>query len=81
DRLCGFRPPFDVCSSPKPTRLLRGNEMTRRATTGLMHRSKEQAILDHLVGAGEQCRGNVNAERPGGFYIDRELKFDRLFDG
>jgi hypothetical protein len=24
---------------------------------------------------------NVNAERPGGFHIDRELKFDRLFDG
>ena len=26
-------PAFDVCSSPKATCLLRGNEMTRRATT------------------------------------------------
>jgi hypothetical protein len=31
DRLCGFRLPFDVCSSLKATCLLRGNEMTRRA--------------------------------------------------
>src|SRR5262245_31677889 len=31
DRPCGFRLPFDVCSSPKPTSLLRGNEMVRRA--------------------------------------------------
>jgi hypothetical protein len=31
DRLCEFGLPFDVCSSPKATYLLRGNEMTRRA--------------------------------------------------
>jgi len=28
DRLCGCRLPFDVCSSPKATCLLLGNEMT-----------------------------------------------------
>jgi hypothetical protein len=37
-------------------------------------------LFDHLVGAGEQCRGNVNAKCLGGFHIDRELELDRLFD-
>ena len=40
DRLCGFRQPFDVWSSPKATCLLRGNELTRRAINGLVHRKQ-----------------------------------------
>jgi hypothetical protein len=34
DRRCGFRLPFDVCSSPKATYPLHSNEMTRRADSG-----------------------------------------------
>jgi hypothetical protein len=34
DRLCEFGLPFDVCSSPKATYLLRGNEMMRIGCTG-----------------------------------------------
>src|SRR5215475_75944 len=39
DRHWRFPLPFDVCSSSKATYLLRGNEMTRRAKSGLMRRS------------------------------------------
>ena len=35
DRRCGFPLPFDVCSSPKATYLLRDNEMTRKVQAGL----------------------------------------------
>jgi len=34
DRLCGFRRPCDVCSSPEAICLLRRNEMTRMGWTG-----------------------------------------------
>jgi hypothetical protein len=33
--------------------------------------------LDHLVGEGEQRRGHVEAERPGGLEIDHRLVFGR----
>jgi len=36
------------------------------AKSGLMHRSKRRAwdsLLDHLVGVGEHCRWNFEAER------------------
>src|ERR1700730_300275 len=36
------------------------------------------ALLDNLVGAGEQRRRHREAERPGGLQIDDELELDRL---
>src|SRR3982074_1619953 len=42
---------------------------TAHARTGLMHRSKKRLLFDHLVGAGEQRRGNVDAERLGAFQV------------
>jgi hypothetical protein len=39
------------------------------------------ASFNHLVGAREQRRGNVEAERPRGGQIDYKIEFGRLFDG
>src|SRR4029077_21005096 len=36
-------------------------------------------LLDHVVGAGDQCCGHFDAERFGGFEIDCELEFDRPY--
>src|SRR5262245_42931964 len=37
--------------------------------------------LDDVVGAGEQHRRHLEAERPGGPQIDHQLEFDRLLNG
>src|SRR5262249_18134637 len=36
--------------------------------------------LDHLVGASEQRRRHLEAERPGRLQIDHQLEFSRLHD-
>jgi len=38
------------------------------------------ALLDHLVGEREQVAGNIDAKRLGGFEVDRNMKFARLYD-
>jgi hypothetical protein len=58
---------------------------------GLMHRSKKNrysmpeaavtAASDHLVGSGEQIHRHRQADRFGGFEIDRQFKHGRLFHG
>src|SRR5262245_38854176 len=37
-------------------------------------------LFDHLVGAGEQRRWDLDAKRPGGLEIYGEFKFRRLLD-
>src|SRR6266446_9858263 len=39
-----------------------------------------EALFDHLVGADEERGRNCEAERLGGFQVDRHLKFGRLHD-
>src|SRR6266511_5621230 len=45
---------------------------------GQGRRVKPAASFDHLVGAGEECRGNVEAERFGGLEVDNQFVFGRL---
>ena len=47
-----------------------------------MHRKKmyRVSLLDHLVGAGEQRRRNVDAKRLRGLEIDHQLELGRLLD-
>jgi hypothetical protein len=59
-------------SPPIATKWMLSRERTRCAISGLMHRSRRRAsvsLFDDLVGADEQCRRHVKAERLGGFRL------------
>src|SRR5262249_20063341 len=50
--------------------------------TGKFHSKRPSRFtsLDHLVGAGEHCRRNVDAERLRGLEIDHHLEFGRCLN-
>src|SRR5215472_3073152 len=67
DRLCGFRLPCDVCFSPKPTGLLRGNEMTRRA-----NKRRTLKAFQAVVSVARILTGDLDRKR-----VDRKCHTSR----
>ena len=63
-----------ICFAHKATEVVRRRNMSRRATTGLMHRSKE-ALFNHFVGASEQRGRDLQPELPCSFLVHDQLKF------
>src|SRR5258708_22237143 len=45
-----------------------------------MQRSKMQRLFDHLVGAQQDCRRKLDADRSGGFEVDDQLELRGLLD-
>jgi hypothetical protein len=50
------------------------------ATPPVTNSRCSSSSLDGIVGGGQQRRGHVQAERPGGLEINHELKFCRQLD-
>src|SRR5262249_53353991 len=55
-------------------------EPSRGATGGCERSGQTTSLFDHLVGAGEQRRGHLDAERLGSLEVDYELEARRLHD-
>jgi hypothetical protein len=51
------------------------------AKSGCEQSQQHSPLFDHLVGAGEQRRRQVDVERPGGFEIDDEFQPSGLLNG
>ena len=79
DRSCGLHRPLDVCSSPKATCLLRGNEMMRRAISRLMRSSKTMRAVARLIRSPHAwaCRVGGMA-RPSGLAVLRLMAFSMV---
>src|SRR5262249_13555677 len=51
------------------------------AVSSMRVRAARGNSFDHLVGAGEQSRRNVDSQRPCSFEVDEEVKFRRQYHG
>src|SRR5262245_46207919 len=65
-------------SHPKATESLRSSEMTLSAMKRHMQRSKQHRLFDHLVGAGEQGRRDVETQGSCRLQVDYELELGPL---
>jgi hypothetical protein len=72
-----------VCPPAIPETVGSAGRKAQKISAGKFHsRSLPFAptSFDHLVGTGNQCGRHVEAERPRGCQIDREIEFCRLLD-
>src|SRR5262245_8621453 len=67
-------------SNPKATESLRSSEMTLSAKNGREHSQQRSPLFNHLIGAGEQRRGNVEAEGLSRLEVDYKFERGRLLD-
>src|SRR5262249_57198907 len=51
------------------------------ATSGCEQLQQGSPLFDQLVGAGEEQRRQLEAERPRGLQVDHQVDFSRLLDG
>ena len=69
----------------KQTESPRCSERGKSANKGLMHRNRDiekcSGLLDHLIGDGEQGRGNGKPKSLRGLEIDHEPELSRLLNG
>lgn len=56
-------------------RVQSSSEVRKVPGNRLMHRSENGRSLNDLVGAGKQCRRQVNAERPGSLQVENQIVF------
>jgi hypothetical protein len=68
---------------PRPSSTLPSRRSLRRTKfrRNRRHCLAGTFLLDHLVGAGEQSRRHVEAQRLGGLEINYELELGRSLDG
>jgi hypothetical protein len=79
DRL-GSNPVIVVMSATRPLFLRKQTFVPDLAMSRSANRRHQACLFDHFVRAGEKRGRDVDAERPGGLEVDRQLEFRWLLD-